>query len=237
MAIAILNTEVKNMEENFTNFKNSFSYGKRNNLNFKFLSRLTDDEAADFIEELFFLIGSALNDANLEKIFKHLINGQKYAYSQQSKYTYQEGAFTPFKKKLSESKIALLTSSGHFIEGNDPAPFGISNMSQQEAVKRIKDFLKEEPTLSIIPKNAQVNSLRVRHGGYDISGAQVDYDSVFPLKSLIILEKMGVIGQVAESAYSFVGACSQELLKKITERVWVNLLKEENPDAVLLVPV
>lgn len=223
--------------EKFDDFKNSFSYGKRNNLNFKFLSRLTDDEAADFIEELFFLIGSALNDANLEKIFKHVINSQKYAYSQQSKFTYQGGAFTPFKKKLSESKIVLLTSSGHFVEGNSPAPFGISNMSQQEAVKRIKDFLKEEPTLSIIPKNTPVNQLRVRHGGYDISGAQVDHDSVFPLKSLNNLEKQGVIGQLAESAYSFVGACSQGLLKKITKRVWVNLLKEENPDAVLLVPV
>ncbi|MGO1469366.1 MULTISPECIES: hypothetical protein [Bacillota] len=46
--------------ETFNDFKNSFSYGKRNNLNFKFMSKMTDDEAANFIEELLTLSGGSI---------------------------------------------------------------------------------------------------------------------------------------------------------------------------------
>jgi hypothetical protein len=222
--------------ETFADFKNSFSYGKRNNLNFKFFSQMTDDEAADFIEELLTLVGAALNDANIERILEHVIKGQKNVYSKPAKITYQEGHFSYFKKKIAESKIGLLTSTGHFVQGDDPAPFGICNMTQQEAIGRIKDFIKEKPILSMIPKDTLVSSLRVRHGGYDITGAQVDHDSAFPLESLTVLERQGIIGQLAESTYSFVGACAQGALKKQTEQIWVNLLKKQKLDAILLIP-
>ena len=130
----------------------------------------------------------------------------------------------------------MLTSTGHFVEGDDPAPFGISNMTQKEAVGRIKDFLKEKPTLSTIPKDTPINSLQVCHGGYDISGAQADHDTSFPLESLLALERKSTIGQLAESTYSFVGACAQGALKKQTKQFWVNLLKKQDLDAILLVP-
>ena len=175
--------------ETFTDFKNSFSYGKRNNLNFKFLSRLTDDEAANFLEKLLNLTGNSFNDGNLEKIIEHVVQGQKYAYSHPSKFTYQEGPFFHFKKSLSESKIGLLTSTGHFVKGDDPHPLGVIGMTQQEAIERINDFLKEEPTLSTIPKNTPIDSLQVCHGGYDISGVLTDHDTAFPLESLIDLER------------------------------------------------
>jgi hypothetical protein len=38
--------------------------------------------------------------------------------------------------------MAVLSSSGHFIEGDDPKPFGVVDMSQEEAIDRIGDFSK-----------------------------------------------------------------------------------------------
>ncbi len=223
--------------ETLNDFKNSFQNGNRMDLNFKFFSHLTDDEAADFIEELLARLGTSLNDGRLERIAEHIVQGQTRAYSRPAKYNYEEGPFIRFRKNLSETKIALLTSTGHFLEGDDPAPLGVPNMSQQEAVNRIKEFLKEKPVLSTIPKNTPVTKLKVRHGGYDISGVQADQDTAFPLNTLSILEQQGHIGELAQFAYSFVGACSQEALKKEVQQEWVKLLKQQDVDAALLVPV
>jgi hypothetical protein len=84
-----------------------------------------------------------------------------------------------------------LSSSGHFVEGDDPKPFGMENMSQKEAEDRIIDFLKEEPLLSEIPIQTPENKLRVRHGGYDIHGAKTDPNVNFPITRLRELEDDG----------------------------------------------
>jgi glycine/betaine/sarcosine/D-proline reductase family selenoprotein B len=223
--------------ETFNNFKNSFSYGKRNNLNFKFLSHMTDEEAADFIEELLARSGKLLNEGNIEIIVEHILQGQKHAYSGPSKYVYQAGPFSPFIPELSKAKIGLLTSSGHFVEGDDPAPFGIAGMTQQEAISRIGEFINEKPTLSFIPKDTPNNELFVRHGGYDISGVQIDPEAAFPIYELSKLEKAGFIGELAQTAYSFVGACSQGALKKEIEKGWTAHIKEQRLDGIILIPV
>ena len=223
--------------ETFNDFKNSFSYGKRNDLNFKFMSHMTDEEAADFIEELLVRSGTLLNEGNIESIIEHIVQGQKLAYSSPSKYVYQEGPFTPFTPKLSDSKIGLLTSSGHFVEGDDPAPFGVSDMTQQQAIDRIGEFLKEKPTLSYIPKDTPDNKLSVRHGGYDTSGVQIDPGAALPIYELNKLEQQGIIGELAQTIYSFVGACSQGALKKEIEQVWMNHIKEQRLNGIILIPV
>ncbi|MDY0235377.1 MAG: glycine/sarcosine/betaine reductase selenoprotein B family protein [Gudongella sp.] len=223
--------------DTFNDFKNSFNYGKRNNLNFKFMSLMTDDEAANFIEELLSLSGELLNEGNIENVIEHIFQGQKFAYSSPSKYVYQEGPFNPFIPKLSDAKIGLLTSSGHFVAGDDPAPFGISDMTQQEAINRISEFVKEKPTLSFIPKDTPVNKLCVRHAGYDISGAQIDPGVVLPIQELSTLEQQGIIGELAQTVYSFVGACSQGKLKKEIEKKWMDQIKEQCMDGIILIPV
>ena len=38
--------------ESFEDFKKSFSYGSRTDLNFKFLAKLSDDQAAKFFQDL-----------------------------------------------------------------------------------------------------------------------------------------------------------------------------------------
>ncbi|MCP4690496.1 MAG: hypothetical protein GY859_20745, partial [Desulfobacterales bacterium] len=96
---------------------------------------------------------------------------------------------------------------------------------------------KEAPGLSTIPSNAAKESLRVRHGGYDVRGALADPNVALPLDRLRELAREGEIGRIARNAYSFVGACSQTRLLKKEGPQWVELLHAEKVDAVLLAPV
>ncbi len=140
------------------------------------------------------------------------------------------------KKPLSQSRLVLLTSSGHFVEGENPQPLGVKNMTQEEAVQRVKGFLKEEPKLFSIPLDTPEERLRVRHRGYDIRGALRDPNVVFPLDRLREMEKEGRIGELAPQAYSLVGSCAQLRLLKGAGPQWVAMLKQQSVDVAILVP-
>ncbi|MBI5714039.1 MAG: hypothetical protein HZC38_11555, partial [Chloroflexi bacterium] len=119
----------------------------------------------------------------------------------------------------------------------DPKPFGVENLTQQEAEARINDFLKEEPQLSVIPMDTPEDKLRVRHGGYDVRGARADPNVNFPITRLKELQREWHLSQLHSLAYSFVGACAQLRLLNHTGPAWARLLKEQQIEAVLLVPV
>ncbi|MCP4624752.1 MAG: hypothetical protein GY850_14670 [bacterium] len=224
--------------ESFEDFKKSFSYGSRTDLNFKFLSKLSDDQAAKFFQDLLRKLGDAIDDGNFAQIVKHVCEWQKKVYSSEDKkFTYDDGPFTPFQKRVSDSSLALITSSGHFVEGKDPEPLGAKNMTQQEAIERIGEFVKAPPQLSTLPVDTPGDKLRVRHGGYDIRGAQADPNVALPLQRLLELEHEGVVGQLVQQAYSFVGACSQKRLLKQIGPQWIEIFKQQPMDAALLVPV
>jgi hypothetical protein len=225
------------LNESFQEFKDSFSYGSRSDLNFKFLKGLSHEEGALFFQELLWKLGDTLDDGNTDRLVAHIREGQISAYSGESNWSYEEGPFTPLDKPLSASRLALITSSGHFVAGTDPEPFGIKNMTQTEATDRIGDFLQAEPQLSAIPMTTPEENLCVRHGGYDIRGAQADPNVAFPYHRLQESAHQGLVGELAADAYSFVGACAQmRLLNRVGPR-WVDLIQQQRIDAVLLVPV
>lgn len=227
----------QSVQESFEEFKKSFSYGSRTDLNFKFLAGLPAEDAADFFQALLWKLGDSFDDGEFGRLVEHVYEWQIRGYSGEGQWSYDEGPFTPLQKPVSESRIALLTSSGHFVEGNDPEPFGVKNMSQEEAVKRIDDFLKTEPTLSVIPIDTPKEKLRVRHAGYDIRGAQADPNVTFPHERFRELDREGIIGELAPEAYSFVGACAQTRLLNHTGPQWTDMLQHQELDAVVLVPV
>lgn len=223
--------------ESFEDFKRSFSYGIRNDLNFKFLAGLSDEEAALFFQELLWKLGEVFDDGDFSRISAHVVEAQIRAYSAAGRWTYEEAPFTPLAKPLAESRLALITSTGHFVEGEDPEPLGVKEMSQEEAIKRIGEFLKSEPTLSAIPLDTPRTKLRVRHGGYDIRGVQADPNVAFPIDRLREFCDEGQIGELLPEAYSFVGAAAQLRLLNHAGPKWVGMLKAQEVDAALLVPV
>lgn len=222
--------------ESFAAFKDSFSYGSRSDLNFKFLKGLADQDARRFFQALLWKIGDSLDDGHFERLVAHVYEWQVRGYAGEGRQAYADGPFTPLKKPVSASRLALVTSSGHFVAGQDPKPLGVENMTQQVAEARISDFLKTEPQLSAIPFDTPREQLRVRHGGYDIRGAQADPNVVFPLERLAELRNEGAIGELAPDAYSFVGACAQSRLLKHSGPQWVAMLQQQEVDAALLVP-
>ncbi len=221
----------------FEEFKKSFFYGDRSDLNFKFLAHLADEQAGRFFKELLQELGSTINDGDVARLTALLVEWQVRGYEEQKNFDYSEGPFTRLEPGVDQTRLALLTSSGHFVKGDDPEPLGVKAMTQQQAEERISDFLKAEPQLSVIPSDTPNDRLVVRHGGYDVCGTATDPNVNFPLALLRRLAAEGHIGKLAPEAYSFVGACSQTRLLKRNGPLWVERFQEQGIQAALLVPV
>ena len=232
----------KTAPESFTAFKNSFHYGERSDISFKWLERLPDEEAAEFFSELLALVGEMLDSGEAEPIIRKVYEWNVRGYSAEFDHvpftwSHDSAPFTPLLKPVSESKIALFSSSGHFVAGHDPDPFGFKDMSDEEAAGRTAEFARAAPILCEIPVDTPSSELRVRHPGYDVRAARRDPDCVFPLKRLRELSEEQLIGELADPVYSFMGITSQIHLQKESIPEWVPLLKRNKVDAALLVPV
>ncbi len=229
--------------ETVEELRKSFFYGTRSDLNFKFLKDLDDNEFGAFLSEMLGAVSRLTDDGDPAPVVDVAHRWQIQAYRghlgdpADFPHRYDDTPFAPMTKPLSDCRVGLLTSSGHFVAGDDPQPFGVENMSQAEAEARIGEFLKVAPELSAIPFNSDQDDLVVRHGGYPTQAVAADYQVALPLSHLQSLAADGVIGEVAANAYSFVGAASQVRLKKQVAAQWAERLHDEEIDVVLLVPV
>ena len=229
--------------ETIEELRTSFFYGSRSNLNFKFLKDLDDAAFGDFLEELFAAIAQTTDTGDASGIVDVTYRWQLDAYRAHLgdptgfAHSHDDTPWAPMAKPLAESRVAVLTSSGHFVDGDDPKPLGVENMTQDEAEARIKEMLTEPPTLSIISSNTSFDDLRVRHGGYPVAAAAADPQVVLPLRIMEDLAADGVIGEFADAAYSFVGAAAQGPIKKRIGPEWAQMLHDAEVDAVLLVPI
>jgi hypothetical protein len=133
--------------ETFEEFKNSFSYGSRSDMNFKFLKGLSDVEAGKFFQELLWKLGDPSNDGQLDPVIKHIYQWQVQAYLGKTYWEYEDAPFTSMSKPVSEAKIGLLTTSGHFVEGDDPKPFGAEWMQEQNVLNNNWEDLKPHDDL------------------------------------------------------------------------------------------
>ncbi len=223
--------------------RQSFFYGSRSDLNFKFLKDLDDREFGTFLSELLGAVSELSDSGDPDPVIDVAYRWQIEAYRghlgdpDDFPHRYADTPFARLDKPLADSRVGLITSSGHFVDGDDPRPFGEENMSQAEAEARIGEFLKVAPELSSIPMDTPGQNLVVRHGGYPVQAVAADHQVALPLGHLRTLAEEGVIGETAPSAYSFVGAASQVRLKKQVAAEWAQRMHDEEIDVVLLVPV
>jgi D-proline reductase (dithiol) PrdB len=126
--------------------------------------------------------------------------------------------WTPLKKPIARCKVALM-SSGGIMYRDQPR------------------FHREDATYRRIPKNARRDDLHIWHFGYPTTDAQADPNCVFPLERMRELEADGVIGELSDPAFSFMGGIysartvRDELAPKIVEE-----LRAANVEAFYLVP-
>ena len=229
--------------ETIEELRRSFFYGSRSNLDVKFLKDLSDGEFGDFLEELLAAASATIAHGDPGGVVDALQRWQVQAYRghlgdpADFPHRHDDTPLASLDRPLSEARIGLVTSSGHFVDGDDPEPLGVVDMTQAEAEERIGEFLREAPSLSAIPVDTPAERLRVRHGGYPVAAAPRDHQVALPLGHLRTLAEEGEIGQVAETAYSFVGATSQVRLRRDVAPAWAERLRDDAVDAVLLVPV
>lgn len=228
----------RDTNETLGEFKDSFAYGSRNDLSFKFLKRLSEADAAEFIRQVFTEIGEMFDDAApdrlLDLVYEWQVKAYRPAEGAKRPYVYEDRPFAPLAKPLSETAVGLVTSSGHFV--TDPAPFDVSEMTQAQAVDRLDEFLREAPELSEIPAGFEEDAIQVRHPGYDIRSASRDAGVALPRDLLIEGEEEGRIGELAPTLFSFVGACAQGRLRKELDG-WLKRWEAEGIEALFLVPV
>jgi hypothetical protein len=227
--------------ESFAAFKNSFSYGSRTDLSFKFLKKLSEAEAAEFISELFRLVGSSLDDGEIGSIHQLVYEWQVRAYAPDPAvpptWAYADAPFAEMPKPLSQSRVALVTSTGHFLDGDDPNPMGIEGLTQEASLHLIDEFQRVTPELSMLDRDFEPRSLRVRHPGYDIRGVERDPNVGFPRDLMLAAEAEGRIGELAPRLFSFTGVTSQKRLQVHAIPGWIEELRRDGVDAVLLVPI
>jgi D-proline reductase (dithiol) PrdB len=121
---------------------------------------------------------------------------------------------------LNKRRVAIISTAGLHRKEDRPFTFDPG------------DFYR------VIPGDINANELVMTHvsTNFDRSGYQQDWNIVFPLDRLNEFQKQGIIGSVAQYHYSFMGAHEPMPMEKAVREL-AGLMKNDNVDAALLVPV
>ena len=134
---------------------------------------------------------------------------------------YDGTPWTPWTKKLSNSKVAMVSTAGLHLRGDKP--FGIGDQ-----------------TYRVIPSNTGAGEIIMSHYsiGWDHTGYYKDLNLAFPMDRLRELEQRSIIGSLAQDFYSFMGA-QREPVKMLEETGpdAARRMKAEGVDLVFMVPI
>ena len=120
---------------------------------------------------------------------------------------------------LPQRRVAIVSSAGLVVRGEDP-------------------FRGRDADYRAIPADTQPRDLLISHISinFDRAGFQEDWNVVFPLDRLNELAADGVIGEVAQTHYSFMGATDPVQMEPHAKGL-AGRLKDDRVDAVILSPV
>ncbi|MBP1713022.1 MAG: hypothetical protein H6Q42_1225 [Deltaproteobacteria bacterium] len=133
--------------------------------------------------------------------------------------------WTPLKKPLSQAKLALVSSAGFVVPGQQPFD---------------ESFKGGDPSFREIPANCQTKTLLETHRSesFDHTGMQQDPNLAFPIDRICELETAGRIGSVNHRHLSCMGSITAPgRLIVNTAPPAARMLVEDGVDAALLVPV
>ena len=120
---------------------------------------------------------------------------------------------------LSQRRVAIVSSAGLVVRGEMP-------------------FRGRDPDYRVIPAAIKPEDLLISHISinFDRTGFQEDRNVVFPLDRLNDLANEDVIGSVAATHYSFMGATDSVQMDPHAREL-AGRLKRDRVDAVILPPV
>ena len=132
--------------------------------------------------------------------------------------------WTPAKKRLCDSRVALITSAGVHLKGDIPF-----NMMDRFG----------DPTFREVPNEVLPQRLTLTHNYFDFKDALLDINLVLPIRPLICLAREEVIGSVSHRSFSFMGHVTNrhiDILLRETAPVMVKKLIKDEVDIVFLTP-
>jgi D-proline reductase (dithiol) PrdB len=135
--------------------------------------------------------------------------------------------WTPLRKPLAQSTIALVSSAGIALKSD--VPF------DQERER--KNPWWGDPSFRLVPHGTRAEDVRLYHLHIDTQFGEEDLDVVLPARRLEELARDGVVGGAARTHYSIMGYILRPReLEEVTAPAIAARMKEEGVDAALLVP-
>lgn len=140
-----------------------------------------------------------------------------------------EAVWAPLGVPIGEANVALVTSAGLFLEG-EQEPFDVDRERQEP--------LWGDPTYRIVPRTVRQDQIGASHLHLNTRDFGVDFNVALPIRALEDIAAAGGIGSVADEHYSLMGYQARDL------REWrqrygpeiVGHLKTGGVDAVILAP-
>ena len=128
--------------------------------------------------------------------------------------------FTPPRRPLRQSRLALIASGGIYAAG------------------QIAFHFKDDTSFRRIPTDTPTEDLRATHFAYDLTDARSDPNVVFPLDTLRRLVQAGRLGSLTRHAFTFMGGIysSRRVRDELAPTI-ARAVAAEGADVVLLVPV
>jgi D-proline reductase (dithiol) PrdB len=138
--------------------------------------------------------------------------------------------WAPFEKRLAEARLALLTSAGLYLTGEQP-PF---DGDREKAEPTWGD-----PTHRVLPASVDGTSLAMMHLHVNPDDVLADPEIALPLRGLAALVAEGRVGSVAPRHISVMGyqQAGLEGWRTHTAPAVVDLLRDDGVDGLILAPV
>jgi D-proline reductase (dithiol) PrdB len=135
-----------------------------------------------------------------------------------------EVPWTPFRKSVRVSRVALVTTAGVHLAAQQPF-----DMEDPDG----------DPSFRVIPRDAPRGALTITHKYYDHRAADQDLNVVLPVDRLRELCAEGLVGGVAPYFYGFMGHITGRHLPTLMERTAPEVarrLRADGAEAVVLTP-
>jgi D-proline reductase (dithiol) PrdB len=130
-------------------------------------------------------------------------------------------SWTPLGMELPDARVAFVTTAGVHPRAEEPFD---------------DEALEGDPSFRIIPGDVASQELMVTHNHYDHSDADKDINCLFPLDRLRELTSEGIVGELSDEFYGFMGFNPQpDRIIANAEEVASSLTSAE-VDVVLLSP-
>lgn len=137
---------------------------------------------------------------------------------------YDTTPWTPLRQPLAQSTLALVTTAGLHVRGDDPF---------------ITDPMGGDASFRVLPEQTPAEEILQSHAsiGFDHTAFYRDLNVTFPVDRLRELQQRGVLGRLAPEYYSFMGAIrNPRRLQEDTAPQVAARLKAAGVDVVLITP-